>query len=227
MSAGKQKRQRGRPPAGVRPGDRVIDYPQLALRIPPSTLETLQALATVSGDPQWRVLSAALDSYMAQLPADDHALISRMVERAEAVLQKATRRRLKNNGDAPVTLLNVDDNEPMLFARSKILRAEGFHVVEAQTGRAALELARQHRPHVMLLDVHLPDIDGVEVCRLIKSDPETNAIKVVQVSATSRSARDQLRGLEEGGADMYLTEPLGRGVLLSIVNRLLSESAAT
>src|SRR5918911_5442674 len=82
MPAAKPKRPRGRPPAGVRPGDRVIDYPQLALRIPPSTLETLQALSTVAGEPQWRVLSAALDGYIAQLPSDDRALIDTMVKRA-------------------------------------------------------------------------------------------------------------------------------------------------
>lgn len=226
MSAtNRTRRGRGRPPAGVRPGDRVIDYPQLALRVPPSTLETLQALAQAEHEPQWRVLSSALDTYIAELPADNRALIAEMVKRSEPVLRRAWRGRRKTQ-TTPLTLLNVDDNEPMLFARSKIFREEGFNVVEAQTGREALELARRHRPHVIVLDVHLPDISGVEICRQIKNDPITSTIKVVQVSATMKTPKDQLWGLEEGGADLYLTEPLARGTLVSVVNRLLMESGA-
>ncbi|HZR24398.1 MAG TPA: response regulator [Vicinamibacterales bacterium] len=203
----------------------MIDYPQLALRIPPSALEKLQALAQMQHEPQWRVLSSALDAYIAGLPADNRALIAEMVKRAEPVLQRAWRGRRITQKE-PLTLLNVDDNEAMLFARSKIFRAEGFHVVEAQTGREALELARRHRPHVIVLDVHLPDINGVEICRQIKSDPSTNGIKVVQVSATMKTPKEQLWALAEGSADLYLTEPLPRGTLVSVVNRLLLESGA-
>jgi CheY-like chemotaxis protein len=63
---------------------------------------------------------------------------------------------------------------------------------------------RRHQPDVVLLDVHLPDINGMEVCRLIKADAETRHVKVVQVSASVRAPLDQLHCLEEGGADMYL-----------------------
>ncbi len=85
---------------------------------------------------------------------------------------------------------------------------------------------RRHQPDVVLLDVRLPDIDGLEVCRLIKADAETRHIKVVQVSASVRAPLDQLHCLEEGGADMYLTEPMSRGTLLSVIDRLLKGSSA-
>lgn len=217
-----KRRRSGRPPAGA-DGHRVIDYPQLALRIPPATFHKLQALAKIDKQPQWRILSRVLERYIASLPEDQRALIDGLVRRAGKVLTESSKPR-RSETLHPVTLLNVDDHEAMLFARSAIFRAEGFHVIEAQTGRTALDLARRHRPHVMLLDVHLPDINGVEICRQIKEDPETSAIKVVQLSATTKSARDQLYGLETGGADIFLTEPLSRGTLLSVVKRLVKES---
>ena len=126
----------------------------------------------------------------------------------------------------PITVLNVDDHEASLFARSAILRREGWHVIEAPTGRAPLEAVRRDRPDVVLLDVHLPDINGLEVCRRIKADEETRHIKVVQVSASVRAPLDQLHCLEEGGADMYLTEPLARGMLLSVIDRLMNGGTA-
>jgi CheY-like chemotaxis protein len=103
----------------------------------------------------------------------------------------------------PVTILNVDDNESMLFARSTILRTEGFHVLEAQTGRAALQILESHVPRLVLLDVHLPDMSGLDVCRQIKADKRLSGVKVVQTSATFSSPHDQLHGLQSGGADMY------------------------
>ena len=225
MTEAKRKR-RGRPPAGQRPGDRVIDYPQLALRVPPIAFRRLKALARVERAPQWRMLAKVLEHYVRQLPDDQRALIDSLVRRAGAVLTQSPRRRGRTTAPTPITILNVDDNEAMLFARSTIFRAEGYDVVEAQTGRTALELAQRHRPDVMLLDVHLPDINGLEICRQIKENPETSSIKVVQLSATSKSPRDQLYALETGGADIFLTEPLSRGTLLSVVSRLVKGTAA-
>jgi DNA-binding response OmpR family regulator len=79
---------------------------------------------------------------------------------------------------------------------------------------------------VVVLDVHLPDINGLEICRLIKKDPRLRTVKVVQVSATVKTPLDQLHGLEHGGADIYLTEPLARGTLLSVIERLLKSGTA-
>jgi CheY-like chemotaxis protein len=220
------RRRRGRPPAGQRPGDRVIDYPQLALRVPPATFRKLQALAEIQGEPQWRMLAKMLENYIAQLPDDQRALIAGLVKRAGRVLSESPKPRRREPLRAPLTLLNVDDNQGMLFARSAIFRAEGYQVIEARNGRTALELAQQHRPHVMLLDVHLPDIDGLEISRRIKEDPETSAIKIVQLSATGTSPRDQLYALEAGAADIFLTEPRSRGTLLSVVKRLVKGTGA-
>src|SRR5262245_33755990 len=150
----------------------------------------------MSGKPQWRVISEAIDAYARQLPADERALLDTMLGRAGAVLAKpkVVKRRARTDAAPPVHVLNVDDNEAMLFARSKILRAEGFSVLEAQTGRDALELIEAHQPRVVLLDVHLPDISGLEVCRRVKADNRFAHIKVVQTSATFSSPKDQVTG---------------------------------
>ena len=76
-------------------------------------------------------------------------------------------------------------------------------------------------PALVLLDVNLPDMSGLEVARQIKSDPSHRHVKIIQISATFSTPRDQLHGLETGGADIYLAEPVARGTLLSVIHRLL------
>ncbi len=220
------RKKRGRPPGGDRPGERVVDYPQLSVRVPRETLRKLRAAATVEKLSHSKVLANALDRYLDAMPYDRRSLVEGLLERATDVFEQPSKRANADRAAKPITVLNVDDNEASLFARSTILRKEGWHVIEAQTGRAALEAVRRSHPDVVLLDVHLPDINGLEVCRRIKADPATKSIKVVQVSASVRAPLDQLHCLEEGGADMYLTEPLARGTLLSVIDRLLNGTAA-
>jgi CheY-like chemotaxis protein len=190
--------------------------------VPVSVVERLQALSQMSGKPQWRVISEAIDAYARQLPSDQRTLLETMLGRAGAVFAKPKIvKRPVRHAAPPVHVLNVDDNEAMLFARSKMLRAEGFTVIEARTGQDALEMIEAHRPRVVLLDVHLPDISGLEVCRRVKADDRFADIKVVQTSATFSSPKDQVHGLNSGGADFYLAEPFQRGMLLSVIRRLL------
>jgi PAS domain S-box-containing protein len=117
-------------------------------------------------------------------------------------------------------ILNVDDYEPGLYAKSRALRLAGFEVYEAMTGEAALRLAHELKPQLVLLDVNLPDVSGLEVCRRMKTDPSTNSILVIQTSATFTELRDRVRGLE-GGADVYLTEPVEADELIANVRAML------
>jgi signal transduction histidine kinase len=117
-------------------------------------------------------------------------------------------------------ILNVDDDEAGRYAKSRILRRAGYQVLEAATGREALKIARESKPHLILLDVMLPDINGLEVCRDLKSELQTAHLMVLQVSATHVSEADRVQGLE-GGADGYLIEPLEAEELLATVKALL------
>src|SRR5215510_1598266 len=117
-------------------------------------------------------------------------------------------------------ILNVDDFEAGLYAKSRALRRAGFEVYEAMTGEAALRLAHEIKPQLVLLDVNLPDVSGLEVCRRMKTDPSTKSIPVIQTSATFTEHRDRVRGLE-GGADAYLTEPIEADELIANVRAML------
>lgn len=120
--------------------------------------------------------------------------------------------------EVPRLLLNVDDNEIGRYAKSRILRQAGFEVLEAATGQEALSLVAERKPELVLLDVKLPDISGLEVCRLIKADHPD--IFVLQISASFVSEGDRVRGLE-GGADSYLTQPVAPNELVASVRALL------
>ena len=110
-------------------------------------------------------------------------------------------------------LLLVDDDEAKRYVMATWLRRAGHTVIEAATGREAL--AQVGTAELVLLDVHLPDISGFEVCRQIKGDPRTAAIPVIQVSATAVAVSDKAQGLTQG-ADAYLVDPTEPEELLAV-----------
>ena len=117
------------------------------------------------------------------------------------------------------TILVVDDTPASRYSTSRVLRSEGFIVVEASTGQEALELARSG-PDLIVLDVNLPDIDGFQVCRMLRADPATARTPVIHLSATFVEAADQVQGFE-AGADGYITHPVEPPVLVATVNAFL------
>ncbi|HET7339829.1 MAG TPA: ATP-binding protein [Methylomirabilota bacterium] len=119
-----------------------------------------------------------------------------------------------------VTILNVDDYEPARYARSHLLRGFGFDVREAKTGGEALSVVAAEPPELVILDVHLPDMSGLEVCRRLKAGAATAGLPVLQISATFTGSLDQAHGLDSG-ADAYLTEPVEPPVLLATLKALL------
>jgi PAS domain S-box-containing protein len=116
-------------------------------------------------------------------------------------------------------ILLVDDDEAKRYTIAKILGRANYLVREAQTGREALRMAAAH-PDLIVLDVRLPDIDGFEVCRRLKSDPATRAIPVLHVSGTFVDIEDKVQGLESG-ADGYLTSVAEPLELIATVRALL------
>ena len=117
------------------------------------------------------------------------------------------------------TVLVVDDVADTRDLVSTILTMGGYDVVEAASGCEALQRV-EDEPDVVVLDVHLPDIDGFEVCRRIKSNPRSATTPVVQVSAIFSRTDDRVRGLT-GGADAYLTKPFEPDLLVATVNALM------
>ena len=117
-------------------------------------------------------------------------------------------------------LLNINDNEANRYAVTRMLRAAGFQVLEGGTGAEALRLATEMKPDLAILDVKLPDLNGIEVCRRLKADPRTASIAVLHLSANYIRTENKVEGLESG-ADGYLTQPVDSAELLATVRSLL------
>ncbi len=121
---------------------------------------------------------------------------------------------------APPLVLVVDDHDSSRFAKVQFVRRAGYRVLEAATGRDAVTIGREEGPDLVLLDVNLPDISGIEVCRLLKQGGTLPPAQVLQLSSTATTDADRIRGLE-GGADAYLTEPVNPEIILATIESLL------
>ena len=117
-------------------------------------------------------------------------------------------------------ILNVDDTVASRYAKTRILRAAGFNVIEAGSGGEALALVAERKPTLVLLDVKLPDISGREVAARLKSDASTAQVLILQTSASHVDLRNRVASLE-AGADGYLVEPIEPEELVAIVRALL------
>jgi sigma-B regulation protein RsbU (phosphoserine phosphatase) len=117
------------------------------------------------------------------------------------------------------TILCVDDDETNRLYLAWVFRGGGYAVREAATGLDALRLAAD-QPDLIILDVHLPDVSGLEVCRRLKAEPATARIPVLHLSAAFVTSGDRATGLE-AGADGYLVKPVDPQELLASVRALL------
>ena len=116
-------------------------------------------------------------------------------------------------------ILLVDDEPDILEFLSYTLKKEGFDVKTAPDGPAGLQLAREFNPHIMLLDVMMPGMDGIEVCESLRSDPDFDSIIICFLTARSEDY-SQVAGFEAGGDD-YIIKPVKPRVLISRVKALL------
>jgi two-component system KDP operon response regulator KdpE len=122
------------------------------------------------------------------------------------------------------TILVIEDEEPQKRFLRAMLRSQDYRVIDTSTGEAGLRAAAAERPDLILLDLGLPDVDGVELTRRLR---EWTATPVIVVSARGRE-RDKVAALD-AGADDYLTKPFGVGELLArirVVHRRLSAAQA-
>jgi len=113
-------------------------------------------------------------------------------------------------------VLVVDDNEDMLFLSTSILERAGYEVLEARSGKECLHVVRMHHPDLVVLDVVLPDMTGIDTCRLIKNDKDLENIFVILASGIQISSEHQAEGLDIG-ADGYIARPISNKEFLARV----------
>ncbi len=123
------------------------------------------------------------------------------------------------------TILCVDDNEIHSYAITRSLEHCGYATLIARTGTDAVAQTRSSKVDLVLLDINLPDIDGFEVCKRIKSDPQTSSIPVVFHTGSSANASASLRAEIVGGA-AFLTIPVDRDELITVIEGCLKRGKA-
>ena len=119
-------------------------------------------------------------------------------------------------------ILIIEDEPDIVRMLEYNLKKEGFRVVSAPDGQAGLRQARKQCPDIILLDLMLPEIDGLEVCRALRQERDTAGIPVIMLTAKGRES-DKVVGLELG-ADDYITKPFSLGELIARVKAVLRRS---
>ncbi len=120
-------------------------------------------------------------------------------------------------------ILLVDDERDLVTAVTFRLNAEGYDVISALDGQAALDMAKKEKPDLIILDLMLPKLNGYKVCSLLKADMRYRRIPIIMFTARVQEA-DKKMGLE-AGADAYITKPFEASILLAKVKEFLGEEA--
>jgi DNA-binding response OmpR family regulator len=118
-------------------------------------------------------------------------------------------------------ILIVEDEESLLKLESILLTSKGFDVRGVANGRAALESLQQDPPDLVLLDIMLPEMDGFQVCRNIKQNPQTRHIPVIML--TAKKTREDMERGREVGADCYITKPFKSAMVIETIQRYLAK----
>jgi two-component system cell cycle response regulator DivK len=117
------------------------------------------------------------------------------------------------------TVLIVEDNELNMKLFHDLLEAHGYATLQTKDGIEAMKIARQKRPDLILMDIQLPEVSGLEVTKWLKEDPELRAIPVVAVTAFAmKGDEDKIR---QGGCEAYIAKPISVAKFLETVQRFL------
>src|SRR5438132_14292977 len=120
---------------------------------------------------------------------------------------------------APKRVLIVEDNELNMKLFNDLLEAHGYYTLQTKDGVEALRMARAHRPDLILMDIQLPEVSGLEVTKWLKEDDELKAIPVVAVTAFAMKGDEER--IREGGCEAYLSKPISVGKFIETIRHFL------
>jgi two-component system cell cycle response regulator DivK len=116
-------------------------------------------------------------------------------------------------------VLIVEDNELNMKLFHDLLEAHGYGTLQTKDGMEAMRLARQHRPDLILMDIQLPEISGLEVTKWLKEDPELRSIPVIAVTAFAMKGDEEK--IRQGGCEAYIAKPISVARFIETVEKFL------
>lgn len=137
-----------------------------------------------------------------------------MLERQQMTPEEKRRRASEK------TILIVEDNELNMKLFHDLIQAHGYNILQTKDGMEALKLARQHKPDLILMDIQLPEISGLEVTKWLKEDDDLAHIPVVAVTAFAMKGDEER--IREGGCEAYISKPISVTHFLETIRRLLN-----
>ena len=120
------------------------------------------------------------------------------------------------------TVLIVEDNELNMKLFHDLLDAHGYNILQTKDGMEALDIAREHRPDLILMDIQLPEVSGLEVTKWLKDDPQLKSIPVVAVTAFAMKGDEER--IREGGCEAYLSKPISVGKFIETIRHFLGNA---
>lgn len=117
------------------------------------------------------------------------------------------------------TVLIVEDNELNMKLFNDLLEAHGYRTLKTSHGIEAMELARAHRPDLILMDIQLPEISGLEVTRWLKADEELKSIPVIAITAFAMKGDEER--IREGGCEAYMSKPISVAKFIATIKTYL------
>lgn len=117
-------------------------------------------------------------------------------------------------------ILIVEDNELNMKLFNDVLEAQGYTILQTRDGMEALDMAREHLPNLILMDIQLPEVSGLEVTRWIKEDEQLRSIPVIAVTAFAMKGDEER--IREGGCEAYIPKPISVANFIETVERFIS-----
>ncbi|MDX2159408.1 MAG: response regulator [Hyphomicrobiaceae bacterium] len=130
--------------------------------------------------------------------------------------------RSRRPGPSSKTVLIVEDNELNMKLFHDLLDAHGYATIQTRSGMDALALAREHRPSLILMDIQLPEVSGLEVTKWLKEDDSLRGIPVVAVTAFAMKGDEER--IRQGGCEAYLSKPISIGSFIDTVRRFIGDA---
>ncbi|RPD37652.1 response regulator [Candidatus Liberibacter solanacearum] len=122
----------------------------------------------------------------------------------------------------PKKVMIVEDNELNMKLFRDLIETSGYMSIQTRSGLEALEIARQHKPDIIIMDIQLPEISGLEITKQIKEDNELQGIPVIAVTAFAMKGDEER--IRKGGCEAYISKPISLSIFMETIKKYIGEA---